>query len=159
MSQKWSPRPPIMPADFPYVWGSGLHLWPAPRTARSTRGFGQLEQVSLEPTKIGCDRSGPPAPRSCRLTFHTSGGAGCTFGRLPGPPDRPVVLGFRGSRAIQNPCLSHFGTPAVPTACLQMSPNSSILETLPDNSRILILSALRLFYRLLASRKNARQNS
>jgi hypothetical protein len=40
MSQKWSRRPQTMPADFPYVWVSGLHLWQAPRTVLSTRRFG-----------------------------------------------------------------------------------------------------------------------
>jgi hypothetical protein len=40
MSQKWSRPPQTMPADFPYVWVSGLHLWQAPRTARSTGRFG-----------------------------------------------------------------------------------------------------------------------
>ena len=35
----------------------------------------------------------------------------------------------------QNPCLSHFGAPAVPTACVQMSPNSANLENLPKTTR------------------------
>jgi hypothetical protein len=39
MSQKWSRRPQTMPADFPYVWVSGLHIWQH-RTSRSTRRFG-----------------------------------------------------------------------------------------------------------------------
>ena len=40
MSQKWSRRPQTMPADFPYVLVSGLHLWQAFRTAQTTRRFG-----------------------------------------------------------------------------------------------------------------------
>ncbi len=63
----------------------------------------QLEQVSGEPTKIGGRRSGPAAPRPCRLTFHTFGEADCTFGRPPGPPDQLSVLGVWGSRAPPTP--------------------------------------------------------
>jgi hypothetical protein len=40
MSQKWSHRPQTMPADFPYVLVSELHLWLSPRTSQSTRRLG-----------------------------------------------------------------------------------------------------------------------
>jgi hypothetical protein len=47
-SQKWSSRPETMLADFPYVWGNGLHLWQAPRTAQSNSCFGAgTTQVTL----------------------------------------------------------------------------------------------------------------
>ena len=121
------PPPPIMPADFPYVWGSGLHLWQAPRTARSTRRFGarlrSWRKVPCEPTKTGGRRSGSAAPRPCRLTFHTTGGAAFTFVRPPGPPNRPVVLGVRGSHAPPAP------KPAVAEVVLRAPNNARWLFT------------------------------
>jgi len=77
MSQKWSHRPQTMPADFPYVFVSGLHLWRSPRTARSTRHLGgwgghvQCCAVCTTCPTTGSRRRGPAGPKPCELAFHT----------------------------------------------------------------------------------------
>jgi hypothetical protein len=72
MSQKWSRRPQTMPADFPYVWVSGLHLWRSPRTAQSTRRFGGWVghvQCRAPPDQIGQSQNGFRGPQTMRAGF------------------------------------------------------------------------------------------
>ena len=70
-SQNFSHRPQTMLTDFQYVWGSGLHLWQAPRTAQSTHHFGVWGVTCTTCPKTGGRKTCPSGPKPCAPAFNT----------------------------------------------------------------------------------------